>query len=204
MEMSGVNFGKELKLLRNKVGISSKVLSKKVGRAVTYVSQLERGLIKNPDYYTCREILAELGISDTQAENMLDFFSIKSPEQEQADLEWSIKQAEEEQYKHESGYYNRKLQKISNMNDRVIQLLEKRLNNFGMYDLTRAEDVLNNLIKLLDDEEAFDFFFCSLFEYNYMTLSEKERSKVLSLVNDYVMEKNNEKFFNLTDEGEDE
>jgi hypothetical protein len=30
-----------------------------------------------------------------------------------------------------------------------------------------------------------------------MTLSEQERSKMLSLVNDYVMEKNNEKFFSL-------
>lgn len=202
--MSGVNFGKELKVLRNKVGISSKVLSKNVGKAVTYVSQLERGLIKNPDYDTCRKILAELGISDSEAENMLDFFSIKSPEQEQAEIEWSIKLAEEEQAKHESGYYNRKLQKISNMNDQVLQTLEKRFNNFVMYDQTRAESVLNNLIKLLHDEEAFDSFFCSLFENNYMTLSEQERSKVLTLVNDYVIEKENERFLNLTDEGEDE
>lgn len=68
----------------------------------------------------------------------------------------------------------------------------------------RAESVLKNLIKLLNDEEAFDSFFCSLFENNYMTLSEQEKSNVLSLVNDYVMEKNNEKFFNLIVEGEDE
>jgi transcriptional regulator with XRE-family HTH domain len=202
--MSGVNFGKELKILRNKVGFSSKVLSNKVGKAVTYVSQLERGLIKNPDYDTCKKILAELGISDSEAENMLDFFSIKSPEQEQAELEWSIKKAEEEQAKHESGYYSRRLQKISNKNDRLLQLLGNRFNNFVMYDQTRAEGVLDNLIKLLEEEETFDFFFCSLFKNNYMALSEQERSKVLSLVNDYVMEKNNENFFNLTDEGEDE
>lgn len=202
--MSGVTFGKELKILRNKVGISSKVLSKNVGRAVTYVSQLERGLIKNPDYDTCRKILSELGISYSEAENMLDFFSIKSPEQEQAELEWSIKMDAEEQAKHESGYYYKKLQKISNMNDRVLQLLEKRFNNFVMYDLTRAESVLNNLIRLLEDEATFDFFFCSLFENNYMTLSEQERTNILSLINDSVREKDNEKFFNLTDEGEDE
>ena len=202
--MSGVNFGKELKIQRNKVGISSKVLSNKVGKAVTYVSQLERGLIKNPDYDTCRKILAELGINDYEAGNMLDFFSIKSPEQEKAELEWSIKKAEEEQAKHEAGYYSRRLQKISNKNDRLLQLFEKRFNNFVMHDQTRAEGVLDNLIKLLEDEETFDFFFCSVFENNYMTLSEQERSKVLSLVNDYVMEKHNEKFFNLTDEGEDE
>jgi transcriptional regulator with XRE-family HTH domain len=202
--MSGITFGKELRILRNKVGISSKVLSKNVGKAVTYVSQLERGLIKNPDYEVCRKILAELGISDSEAEKMLDFYSIKSPEQEQAELEWSIRLAEEEQAKLESGYYSRRLQKMTNMNGQLLQLLGIRLNNFVMYDQTRAESVLNNLMRLLEDEETFYFFFCSLFENNYMALSERERSNVLSIVNDYVMEKNNEKLLDLADEGEDE
>lgn len=201
--MSGVSFGKELKVLRNKVGLSSKVLSQKVGKAVTYVSQLERGLIKNPDYDTCRRILAELGLTNTDGENMLNYFSIKSPELKHAELEWSIRLAEEEELKHESGYYNKKLEKITNKNAQVINLLEKRLGNFVMYDHSRAENVLNNLIKLFEDEELFDYFFCTLFENNYSALSDQERSTALSLVNDYIRNRSNKKFITSLDNKEE-
>ena len=46
--MNKSSFGEELKALRKRVGMPSKVLSQKVGKAVTYVSQLERELIKIP------------------------------------------------------------------------------------------------------------------------------------------------------------
>jgi transcriptional regulator with XRE-family HTH domain len=201
--MSGISFGKELKLLRKKVGISSKVLSQKVNKAVTYVSQLERGLIKNPDYETCKRILLELGLSVSEAEKMLDYFDIKSPEQEQAELDLAIKLAEQEELMHKSGYYAKKLKKLAKRNEIILKLFEKRFENFILFDHSRAEEVIYNLIMILHDEELFDSFFCSLFENNYSNLTDQERDEVLSLVNDYVREKENEKFINSIDEMEE-
>jgi transcriptional regulator with XRE-family HTH domain len=79
--MNGIYFGKTLKTLRNSFGISSKVLSKKAGKAVTYVSQLERGLIKKPCYYTCLKILNELHFDERKAKEYLKLFNIEEKRQ---------------------------------------------------------------------------------------------------------------------------
>lgn len=55
--VDGIQFGKDLKELRLSKKYNSTKLSLEVGRAQTYVSQLERGLIKNPDLATCRRLL---------------------------------------------------------------------------------------------------------------------------------------------------
>jgi transcriptional regulator with XRE-family HTH domain len=59
--MDGIEFGKILKKERIKKCISSKLLSKQADKAVTYVSQLERGLIKNADNETCKKIMNIVG-----------------------------------------------------------------------------------------------------------------------------------------------
>ncbi len=79
--MNKSSFGEELKALRKRVGMPSKVLSQKVGKAVTYVSQLERELIKNPSYTTCLQILLELGLIKEDAEKMLNYYGIQSKEE---------------------------------------------------------------------------------------------------------------------------
>ncbi|GGA34567.1 hypothetical protein GCM10010917_19820 [Paenibacillus physcomitrellae] len=49
--MNGIDFGSYLKSIRKSKKVPSKELSIRVGKAVTYVSQIERGLIKKPDFY---------------------------------------------------------------------------------------------------------------------------------------------------------
>lgn len=46
--VDGIQFGKDLRELRLLKRYPTRKLSEEVGRAITYVSQLERGLIKNP------------------------------------------------------------------------------------------------------------------------------------------------------------
>lgn len=198
--MSGISFGNELKRIRKSVGISSKVLSQRVNKAVTYVSQLERGLIKKPDFHTCLQILIELGFKEEEAKKTLNFFDIKSPEQEKAELDWIIKQAEisheEEEMKIKTGYYIDKIEKVSSKNEEVIARLRDNLDLFVKHDLSRADQVLSNLISIFHDEEKFDFF-CSVFENDFSNLSPTERTNLVSMVTDFVRKTNTAKLLNL-------
>lgn len=198
--MSGISFGNELKKIRKSVGISSKVLSQRVNKAVTYVSQLERGLIKKPDFYTCLQLLIELGFTEIEAKKTLNFFDIKSPEQEKAELNWIIKQAElssdEEEMKIKTGYYIDKIEKVSSKNEEVIARLKENLDLFVKHDLSRAEMVLSNLISIFENEERFDFF-CSVFENDFSNLSSSERNNVVSKISSYVRKANTERILNL-------
>ncbi|OIJ21878.1 hypothetical protein BKP45_04090 [Anaerobacillus alkalidiazotrophicus] len=198
--MSGINFGSELKKIRKSAGISSKVLSQKVNKAVTYVSQLERGLIKKPDFHTCLQILLELGFNENEAKKTLNYFDIKSSEQEKAELEGIIKQAEssyeEEILKYKTGFYSNKIEKISNKNEEVIAQLRKNLDLFVLHDLSRADKVLSNLISIFENEEKFDFF-CSVFENNFSNLSQTEKANLVSMITNYVRKANTERILNL-------
>ncbi|MDA2662452.1 hypothetical protein BKK39_25985 [Bacillus cereus] len=205
--MSGISFGNELKKIRKSAGMSSKILSQKVNKAVTYVSQLERGLIKKPDFDTCKKILLELGFDEIEAIKTLNYFDIKSPEQEKAELDWTIKQAEkayeEEESRYKTGFYTKKIEKISSGNELVLTQLRKNLDAFVTHDLSRAEKVVSNLNSIFKDEEKFDFF-CSVFENDFSNLSSLERNRVLSMITNYVRKTNTDRIINSEEYTEEE
>lgn len=172
--MNGIAFGQEIKKLRKKVGIASKELSQQVGKAVTYVSQLERGLIKKPDYSTSYELLKRLEIDEEKINGFLDYFGIKSPEQEQAEMEWAIKQAEDaynfdwiEKEKHHLKQKNERLHAALNI------LIDK--------DISAAEKLINHIEALTLDKIKFDFL-TSLFEYDYSRIKQEDRAKIISAI----------------------
>jgi len=189
MIMSGIDFGKELKRIRTNAGISSKVLSSKVGKAVTYVSQLENGKIKTPDYNTCFQLLKELGIEEHRIEGILDHFGFISPEREKANLEMNIRLMEEEEARWATGWYSKRYEAVNN---RQI-IFSKTLSSLLQFDLTRAEKVIGNMASLTEDEDDFDFF-CSLFENDFSVLDKKSKREVLKWVTKYVQEKQLEAF----------
>ncbi|QWU16209.1 Helix-turn-helix [Paenibacillus sophorae] len=188
--MNGIDFGQELKRIRTTTGISSKVLSSKVGKAVTYVSQLENGKIKNPDYNTCYALLNELGVDESKIEGILDFFGFISPEKEKANLEMNIKLMEQEEEKWASGWYSKRYDEIH----KKQSIFENTLSSFIQFDLSRAERVIGNLAMLTEEEEDFEFF-CSLFENNIASLDSKSKREVLRWVAEYVRNKQNDAFF---------
>jgi transcriptional regulator with XRE-family HTH domain len=194
--LNGIAFGKELKKLRNKAGVPSKVLSTKVGKAVTYVSQLENGKIRNPDFDTCFNLLKELGVEENQIEGMLDYFGIMSRKREEAELEWNIKVLEQEEEKWRLGWYEKKINTLVKKN----RIFHKRMESFIQYDLSRAEEVINNLISLTEDEEKFDFL-CSLFENNYASLDSEDMRQLLRTINHFVKEKSTKQFNSKFQEG---
>ncbi|MFC4321727.1 helix-turn-helix domain-containing protein [Litchfieldia salsa] len=192
--MNGIEFGKELKNIRQKVKYPSKELALEVGRAVTYVSQLERGLIKNPDYETCYMLLKELKFPEDKIDNFLDNFSIISPEREQAELKNDIE-------KHENQL--NVLDKKELDENEVMQLypflyedddipklkrqnynLHIALNSFIERDITRARKVLTNINALTKSKETFDFF-CSLFQYDFFDITKEEKEHLISLIKEF-------------------
>lgn len=200
MTVNGIDFGQELKRMRTNAGISSKVLSSKVGKAVTYVSQLENGKIKSPDYTTCYQLLQELGIEETKIEGILDYFGFMSPEREKANLEMDIKLMEQEEEKWTSRWYSKRYDEVHYKQ----AMFEKTLSSLIQFDLTRAEKVIGNLASLTEEEEDFDFF-CSLFENNFSSLDKKSKKEILRWVTKYVQEKQMEAFTaDVDDIGDDD
>ncbi len=192
--MNGIDFGVELKKIRTNAGVSSKSLSTKVGKAVTYVSQLENGKIKSPDYSTSYLLLKELGIEESKIEGFLDHFGFISPEREQANLSRDFRIIKEEEEKWNKGWYTKRYEDVSYKRD----LFNITLSDLIQFDLTRAEVVIGNMDKLTKNEEDFDFF-CSLFENNLSSLNSTRKKELLRWVEDYVKDRNNEDFNSDTD-----
>ncbi|GIO70148.1 helix-turn-helix domain-containing protein [Paenibacillus cookii] len=190
--MNGIDFGSYLKTLRKTKKIPSKDLSVRVGKAVTYVSQLERGLIKKPDFETCFNLLKELNVNENEIERILAYYNILSPERIKAELEVSLKRSELEQQEIESdpeGFAERRLaeileKRVTSKKGELIALnnqFHKMINLLIEKDTFRAERVLRNLSKLTAEVEFFDFF-CSLFDYNYTYLTNDERKEILDYI----------------------
>lgn len=193
--MNKTSFGEELKNLRKRVGIPSKVLSQSVGKAVTYVSQLERDIIKNPSYTTCLQILMELGLIREDAEKMLHYYDIRSKEEKQADLELGVQLDEELSLKINSSYYSKKFEEVERKRHSFLQLADKQLEILGQFDNSRADNILINLIELLKSEEKSDFLF-ALFENNFSKLDYTEMQLILSKVNKEYIKIMTEKIIN--------
>ncbi|MGG0847885.1 helix-turn-helix domain-containing protein [Peribacillus simplex] len=86
--MSINNIGRDIKALRAKRGIGSRELSRLIGKAETYISQLERGLIKKLDYTTAYAIMKHLGFTESGIDEFLDsFYQIKSPARIEVEVE---------------------------------------------------------------------------------------------------------------------
>ncbi|MDH5164497.1 helix-turn-helix domain-containing protein [Heyndrickxia oleronia] len=177
--MNETSFGQELKKLRKHVGIPSKELSQKVGKAVTYVSQLERELIKNPSYDTCLQILLELGLNKENAEKMLNYYGIQSKEERQAELELAVKLDKELSWKINSSYYSKKFEQIERKRKLFLQLVDNHLETLGHYDNSRADKILSNLIELLKSEEKADLLF-TLFENDFSKFDYMEMQLIFS------------------------
>jgi transcriptional regulator with XRE-family HTH domain len=172
-------FGDTLRILREKSGIGSKELSRKLGKGEAYVSQIELGRNKNPDYDIAFKLMELVGHPKHQIKEFLNLHGIKSPE--------AIKEVGQD--KEESSIlslYSRSY----NLASRKIIKIRRELNAFLDRDQSRAEKVINNIHLLLTttDEEQFNFF-RSLFENDYENLSNKERDTILHSINEVFKSK---------------
>ncbi len=175
--MNGIAFGKELKKIRTSKGVASKELSQSVGKAVTYVSQLERGLIKKPDYYTCQRIMEKLDIDSSRIEGILDHYGIQRPEIE----EMLIAEAE----KHSSfDWMEQNAYRLKNINKQLCHSLDSFIDR----DLSKAEEFIPNLLAMMQSEEDFDFIY-KFFKNDISSISSSDKKELLSLTLNFINSK---------------
>ncbi|CAG9611820.1 hypothetical protein BACCIP111899_00992 [Bacillus rhizoplanae] len=217
--MSITNFGKDIKALRTKRKLGSRELSRLVGKAETYISQLERGLIKKPDYTTAYDIMKHLGWEENNIEDFLyNFYHIASPEKINAEAEevadWEERRAREieeiwiqrkeelsdvEQYQQDKLTLPRKNFESKWMMDLHEQLKKKNQEikeelSFNIdKNIQTFENVINNLHSLLtslrEDRENFNFFI-GLFENDLTNLGQESKDKILKAVKEEINKHN--------------
>lgn len=209
--MSINNFGRDIKALRTKRKIGSRELSRLIGKAETYISQLERGLIRKNDFNTAFEIMKHLGFTESHIEEFLDnFYHIKSPERIAAESEqvsnrdearaaeieemWIQRQeaidsnpeyqqnkAEYETKGFESEWMMELVGKLERKNDEIKEELSFNVDK----NAQTFEPVINNLHSLLTSmrKNRGNFnFFVGLFENDVTNFNEESKDKILKTV----------------------
>ncbi|GAB1760288.1 helix-turn-helix domain-containing protein [Priestia sp. TRN 1309] len=209
--MSINNFGRDIKALRTKRKIGSRELSRLIGKAETYISQLERGLIKKPDYNTAYDIMKHLEFTESSIDDFLyNFHQIKSPkrieceaqevanweEKRAAEIEELLSQREEENDIVQEYPVNTFGKKRSNIESEwmieLIRKLERKNEEIKMelsFNIDKNaqifEHVIYNLHSLLismrKDRENFNFF-VELLESDLSMLSGESKEKILKTV----------------------
>lgn len=172
--------GDYVRLHRKSKKINSKQLSLSVGKSDSYVSHLENGRNKNPDYSTLYEIFKRLGIAEEKIEDFLYYFHILSPERIAHEEKLALAAMEpptEEDLKHmeEQAEYYYQLQKeedrlqqvafeqkmfeesnngnplLEDMLDENIKRINKVLTDMIEYDFENSFGLVEGLGKTLDD-----------------------------------------------------
>lgn len=203
--MSIKNIGRDIKALRTKRKIGSRELSRLIGKAETYISQLERGLIKKPDFDTAFAIMQNLGWDEENIEEFLsNFYQINSPERNSAEEmqpNWYEERAAEIEEmwikKNDQGFSANMFESdIKNFQSQWMLDLYERLESkneeiqkelsFNIDKNAQTfETVINNLHSLLtsmrDDRGNFNFF-VSLFEKDLTILNEESKNNILKTV----------------------
>lgn len=180
-----INFASELKRLRTFAGISTKTLSTKVGKAVTYVSQIENGKIKNPDYSTCYALMKEIGMDVNEIEGFLDYFGIIAPEREHANIKHQIQLSSEVI----DNWLAKRHQQVVNDLEQVHAMLLK----LSQFDITNVEKFATNMKRLTIEDEGIDFLL-SLFSNDFSYLDAKDKKTLLRQINNFVQTKAMDKF----------
>ncbi|PEI50592.1 helix-turn-helix domain-containing protein [Priestia aryabhattai] len=205
------NFGRDIKALRTKRKIGSRELSRLIGKAETYISQLERGLIKKPDYNIAYDIMKHLKFTESNIEGFLyNFHQIKSPkrieseadevanweEKRAAEIEEFLSQGQEEDNIVQEYPLNKFEKKKNNIESEwmleLIRNLERKNDEIKVelsFNIDKNaqifEHVIYNLHSLLismrKDRENFNFF-VELFENDLSTLSKESKEEILKTV----------------------
>ncbi|MFJ8264762.1 helix-turn-helix domain-containing protein [Peribacillus asahii] len=159
----GLNFdgtlGDYIRIIRKTKKINSVDLSKSVGKSGAYISQIESGKNKNPDYATLYKIFKQLGIDEEKIEDYLFHFGIKSPEYEAYEEEQTLIQmqmlvnptkADLEHMEEEAEYY-RKLEEREMLEEKIQKqhhLYNSHVSTDNGDDL--IFDILNENIKMVN------------------------------------------------------
>lgn len=155
-------FGKLVKRQRRRLGMSARALSQYIGLSPSYISQLERGLIRKPTY----DIAVKIGEHLDITEDELLFFGIEPPEDEIHDSHTGPDPSDDEilvQLRHDK--------------TRLFALISR----FCESDPYTAYTLLSYLNELLADPETREFV-NEVLDRCRFAQSERDREALLRLI----------------------
>jgi transcriptional regulator with XRE-family HTH domain len=137
------DFGQLVKHKRKGKGLSTRELSRQVGMSSAYISQLERGLVKRPDYDVAKRIADVLGIE----ESVLDYFGFV-PDEVERQMQVEIERELEHRRELKAAY-------ISNLSEQ-LQTMDLESLETTSFILNQQMDVARKLyeISLIGDRQA--------------------------------------------------
>lgn len=198
--------GEFIKAIRKTKKINSVDLSKNIGRSGAYVSQIESGRNKNPDYDALYEIFKQLGIEEVRIDDYLEHFGYLSPDyiamdeayirqqEEQANdpeyqehlIEQHIESYEQQlQFEEEDIYNYDWVEERENKIQNNIKEIEKTLSFFASKNTDTFESVIENLHRLVGsmgkDKENYDFF-TTLFKNDLTDLDKDNKNQIIEAI----------------------
>ncbi|MEK3719231.1 helix-turn-helix domain-containing protein [Paenibacillus sp. FSL H8-0034] len=182
--MELLSFSDFVKQARTAQKISSRDLSTKLGKAITYISQIEKGKIKTFDYATCYKILEFLNYDLNKIDSILAEFRIIAPLKDMPYVQFNfvspsmkVEDASTEAVKNLQWLVYGELMEIKSKN----ATLHETFNILIERDVTRANTILTNLVALTKDKDNFSFF-CKLFLTNLSTLDKESKNQIINLI----------------------
>lgn len=163
-----------VKGMRKRRGLSTRLLSKEVGKASSYISQLERGLILKPDYDTCERLLKYLGVEDTKIEGVLHHYGIMTATQEEELHKWAAQQAE---FVGSVDWLEDEVEQVETQQSK----LEAMLSKLTRTDVSSASVLISRLLSHLESKDTKDFLI-ELVRFDYTHLTSTERDSLLALI----------------------
>ncbi|WP_337017321.1 helix-turn-helix transcriptional regulator [Oceanobacillus massiliensis] len=191
------SLGEFIKLHRVKQNIKARDLSRELGKGDAYISQIENGRNKQPDYYLLVDIFKKIGIEEVKIEDYLESFEYLSPEREQELVDRQMHKYEMtvEEYKQyeesEKDIRNSNPEFFINTGDELLkEIINGRLKKINsiLKDASIEEsgkgfDLVKNieqaLINMQNNKKLY-LFLQKFFDNNLSLLNEESLLKVLN------------------------
>ncbi|PAC78499.1 hypothetical protein CHI11_06305 [Bacillus velezensis] len=193
--------------------ISSTKLSEMIGKNRAYISQIENGHNKNPDYETMYKIFQILGVDENDIEPQLYHFNVISPERlryEEENFETEMDKPEE-YYLAMAEEFTRRLDEEDtitkqdadsaallreDMTNEHIKLISKRLEKMGDDPSGRGYQIIDgldrNIRSSFNDKNLYRFLAC-FFNLDISRLDEKGLLRILNTLIEETNRINKEK-----------
>ncbi|MEC1155623.1 helix-turn-helix domain-containing protein [Cytobacillus horneckiae] len=195
--MQEPNLAIDIKNLREKKGIGSRELSRLINKAPTYISQLERGLIKNPDPLILVNIFLHLGHKREAIDDFLyNVYQIETPNRKLAEEAWIKNEIDQlndpnyqerllegqiEQYEQQMEWLDSIEKKLHERNEEI----KRELAFFIDKNIDTFTDVINNLhtlvMKMSKNKADYDFF-TQMFKRDISDFNEESKKIIIETI----------------------
>lgn len=198
--------GDYIKFWRKRKNINSIELSKKIGKSDAYISHIENGRNKKPDYHALYEAFKVLGIDEEKIEDYLEHFGFISPEREAQEVQMYIDRMENgpsevelEEWENRAEFEKGKYKSDNSWTadallEDIIEENIKSINN--VFKKVTEHDISNGYELIVGISKSFDAMSKNIILYNFMVkffsenLSSLDNKGLIKVLNTFYEELN--------------